>query len=157
MKIIKKIQTKDKKIQINIKYLNCYKPNKIKVKKNYENKYTSLQKSKIFEITLLAVKNKYKNNKKENNGKEKKLASIKEEKVNRNENLILAVRVSSDDKVNILLNSNTILEKKITVNLDKKTSSDLAWGMAPAPARDDEDEEYEEEDEKIKEDKEIYK
>ena len=32
MKIIKKIQTKDKKIQINIKYLNCYKPNKIKVK-----------------------------------------------------------------------------------------------------------------------------
>ena len=83
MKIIKKIQTKDKKIQINIKYLNCYKPNKIKVKKNYENKYTSLQKSKIFEITLLAVKNKYKNNKKENNGKEKKLASIKEEKENK--------------------------------------------------------------------------
>ena len=40
------------------------------------------------------------------------------------------------------------------LNLDKKTSSDLAWGMAPAPAGDD-DEEYEEiEDEKIKEDKE---
>ena len=49
------------------------------------------------------------------------LGGVEGEKVNRNENLILAVRVSSDDKVNILLNSNTILEKKITVNLDKKT------------------------------------
>ena len=39
------------------------------------------------------------------------------------------------------------------LNLDKKTSSDLAWGMAPAPAGDD-DEEYEEEDKKIKEDNE---
>ena len=83
MKIIKKIQTKDKKIQINIKYLNYYKPDKIKKKKNYENKYTSLQKSKTFEIILFAVKNRYKNNKKENNGKEKKLASIKEEKENK--------------------------------------------------------------------------
>ena len=49
-----------------------------------------------------------------------------------------------------------IEENKIEklLNLDKKTSSDLAWGMAPAPAGDD-DEEYEEiEDEKIKEDNE---
>ena len=83
MKIIKKIQTKDKKIQINIKYLNYYKPDKIKRKKNYENKYISLQKSNTFEIILFAVKNRYKNNKKENNGKEKKLASIKEEKENK--------------------------------------------------------------------------
>ena len=42
-----------------------------------------MQKSNTFEIILFAVKNRYKNNKKENNGKEKKLASIKEEKENK--------------------------------------------------------------------------
>ena len=65
MKIVKKIQTRDKKIQINIKYLNYYKPNKTKEKNNNnENKYNSLQKSENFGITLFAVKNRNKNNKK---------------------------------------------------------------------------------------------
>ena len=84
MRIVKKIQTKDKKIQINIKYLNYYKPIKIKEKRFSDNKYKSLQKSNIFEITLFAIKNRFKNLKKENNNtKDKKLASIKEEKENR--------------------------------------------------------------------------
>ena len=84
MRIVKKIQTKDKKIQINIKYLNYYKPIKIKEKRFSDNKYKSLQKSNIFEITLFAIKNRYKNLKKENNNtKDKKLASIKEEKENK--------------------------------------------------------------------------
>ena len=86
MKIVKKIQTRDKKIQINIKYLNYYKPNKIKEKNNNsESKYDSLKKSDNFEIALFAVKNRNKNNKKEkNNAKDKKnLASIKEEKENK--------------------------------------------------------------------------
>ena len=84
MRIVKKIQTRDKKIHINIKYLNYYKPVKIKEKKTSDNKYKSLQKSKVFDITLFAVKNMNKNQKKENNSaKEKKLASIKEEKENK--------------------------------------------------------------------------
>ena len=89
MIVVKKIQTKDKKIHINIKYLNYYKPIKIKGNKNSENKYKSLQKSNCINITLFASKDKYKKNKKENNnnnGKDnniKKLASIKEEKENK--------------------------------------------------------------------------
>ena len=88
MIVVKKIQTKDKKIHINIKYLNYYKPTIIKGGKNSENKYKSLQKSNCTNITLLARKDKYKKNKKENNnnGKDnnnKKLASIKEEKENK--------------------------------------------------------------------------
>ena len=85
MKIIKKIQTKDKKIQINIKYLNYYNPNPLREKKNIENKYKSLQKSNTFDITLFAIKNRNKNARKENNNAKdnKKLASIKEEKENK--------------------------------------------------------------------------
>ena len=87
MIVIKKILTKDKKIHINIKYLNYYNPIKIRGTKNSENKYKSLQKSNCIYITLFASKDKYKKNKKENNnGKDnnnKKLASIKEEKENK--------------------------------------------------------------------------
>ena len=89
MIVVKKIQTKDKKIHINIKYLNYYKPLKIKASKNPDNNYTSLQKSNCVNITLFASKDKYKKIKKENNnnGKDnnnnKKLASIKEEKENK--------------------------------------------------------------------------
>ena len=84
MRIVKKIQTKDKKIQINIRYLNYYKPIKLKEKKNNDSKYyKSLKKSNTFDITLFAIKNRNKNTKKENNTKDKKLASIKEEKENK--------------------------------------------------------------------------
>ena len=86
MLVVKKIQTKDKKIHINIKYLNYYKPMKIKNNKNSDNKFKSLQKSTCTNITLFAYKDKNKKSKKENNnnGKEnKKLASIKEEKENK--------------------------------------------------------------------------
>ena len=86
MIIIKKLQTKDKKIHINIKYLNYYITNNSRGKYFFNNKkYKNLQKNNAFNITLFGIKNKNKKAKNENNNNNgnKKLASIKEEKENK--------------------------------------------------------------------------
>ena len=86
MIIIKKLQTKDKKIHINIKYLNYYITNNSRGKYFFNNKkYKNLQKNNAFNITLFGIKNKNKKAKNENNNNNgnKKLTSIKEEKENK--------------------------------------------------------------------------
>ena len=86
MIIVKKLQTKDKKIHINIKYLNNYVTNNTRGKYFFNNKkYKNLQKNNAFNITLFGTKNKNKKIKNENNSNNgnKKLASIKEEKENK--------------------------------------------------------------------------
>ena len=86
MFIVKKLQTKDKKIHINIKYLNYYITNNSRGKYFFNNKkYKNLQKNNAFNITLFGIKNKNKKAKNENNNNNgnKKLTSIKEEKENK--------------------------------------------------------------------------